>query len=94
MYRTFEEMVAAYSGVLVWSLFPSPSHQHPQAQSLRVMREQKILSPPLTKLLDVQNSHTMLSRQPTVSLLYVLATAFANYESSCVIPLEAVTTPS
>ena len=29
----------------------------------------------------VQNSHAMLSRQPNVILLYVLATAFANHES-------------
>ena len=30
----------------------------------------------------VQNTRTILSRQPTVSLLYILATAFANPESS------------
>ena len=34
-----------------------------------------------TTHLHVHNTRTMQSRQPTVSLLYVLATAFANRES-------------
>ena len=34
--RAVEEMVTAYSDALVWSPVLSPSHQHPQAQPLRV----------------------------------------------------------
>ena len=97
---TFDEMVAAQLGVLVWRIILSPSRQHQQAQPLRVTRElKKIRFSSFNKALGtlvgttthwhVQNSHTMLSsmsRQPKVSLLYVLATAFANRESSHVKP--------
>ena len=49
---TFNEMVAAYSCVLVWSPVPSPSRQQPQAQPFLVMRQsKKFVSPPLTKRL-------------------------------------------
>ena len=34
----------------------------------------------------MSTTHTMLTRQPNVSLLYALATAFANCESLCVKP--------
>ena len=78
--RTFDEMVAAYFGVLVWSPVPSPSHQHPRAQSFWVTREsKKIRLSSFNKALGilagtkthrrVQKSRTMLSRQATVSLI-------------------------
>ena len=90
---TFDEMVTAYFGVLVWSPVLSPSHQHPQAQPFCVtMESKKICRSSFNKALGtlvgtkthwlIQNSRAMLSRQPTVSLLYVLVTAFANRESS------------
>ena len=76
--RTFDEMVAAYFGVLVWSPVPSRSHQHLQAQPLCVMSElEKIRLYSFNKAFGtlsgtkthwrVQNSRTMLSRQPTMS---------------------------
>ena len=91
-------MVAAYSGMFVWSPVPSPSHQHPQAQPHWVTRERKKICPlssfnnALSALVDtkthwhVQNSHTMLSRQHNVSLLYALTTTFAYRDSSRVKP--------
>ena len=87
-------MVAAYFGVLVWSSVLSPSRQHSQVQPFWVTREsKKIRLSSFNKALStlahtrthwrVQNSRTKLSRQPTVSLLYVQnKTAFANRESS------------
>ena len=65
--RTLDEMVAEYFGVLVGS----PATRE----------ENKFLPRNLTKRFvhtptdwHVYNSRTMLSRQPTLSLLYVLAT--------------------
>ena len=95
--RTFDEMVAAYSGVLVWSPVPSPSHQHPLVQPHWVTKElKKICLSSSNNVLSalvgttthwrVQNSHTTLTRQSTVSLLYVLASPFAHRESSRVKP--------
>ena len=94
-------MVAALSGVLVWIPVPSARRQHPQAQPLREPKKVRVFSfnKALSTLVDtkthwhVQKPRTMLKRQPNVSLLYVLATASANHESSRV-TRKMIATPS
>ena len=105
--RTVDETLAGYSGVPVWStVLSTTSRQHPPAQPLWVRRESKKIRLPFFNKavgtlvgpthLHVQNSRTSLTRQPTVNLLYALATAFANRKSSRVKPhtSETIATPS
>ena len=81
--RTFDEIVAAYPSVFIWnpvqSEVPTPlvASMHEGFQKKLVFSINKALLTLVDTTTDwhVQNSRTMLTRQPTVSLLYVLATA-------------------
>ena len=77
----------------LFTFFHLSSYPHPQAQPIRVTRElRKVPVSTFNKALGslvgtkthwhVKKSCAMLTRQPNVSVLYVLDTASANYESS------------